>query len=192
MTTAALRAVEEADYVIGSHRLLELIPFTQAEKQNAGPDISGTLDYIEKNHERGKVAVLVSGDPGLHSLGRPVVKRFGAGACRVIPGVSSVQAGFAAVGIDWNDAVIISAHAENPDEGVDRAHGASKIAVLLGRTEAIGWVARFAEKLSGQWRVFVCENLTLATERIREMDVAAMKNISADPISVVLLVKEEV
>jgi cobalt-precorrin-7 (C5)-methyltransferase len=166
LTDAGRRAIRAAAMLVGSSRLLDLHAAPDQGRIVFGADIPGTLDQIDRHRARRAVAVLVSGDPGLCSLARPVLRRFGRGACRVIPGVSAVQAAFAAVGLDWLDALILDAHHALPE--TDPAWvGRNKIAVLAGHREASAWIVRLGMKLGDSYTVVVCENLTLPGERIR-------------------------
>ena len=48
---------------------------------------------IEQRTDCKNIAVLVTGDPGIFSLARLVIERFGREQCRVIPGISSISSG---------------------------------------------------------------------------------------------------
>lgn len=69
--------------------------------------------WIEKNRENDRTAVLVSGDPGFHSLARSLVDRFP--EAMVIPGISAFQYLFARIKRSWEDYDLVSLH------GSDRA-----------------------------------------------------------------------
>ncbi|MBF0633773.1 MAG: precorrin-6y C5,15-methyltransferase (decarboxylating) subunit CbiE [Nitrospinae bacterium] len=169
LTQSARQAAGEADFMIGSKRLLELFPATSCEKIAEGADTTKVIMEIEARLGKGKIAVLVSGDPGLYSLARPVIRRFGAAKCRVIPGVSSIQLAFARLGLEWNDAKIISAHAGDPTMGFDALRAESKIAVLGGRKESSAWVRKLAESLGDNRAIFALENLSLPDEKVEEV-----------------------
>ena len=123
VTPAARRAAAEADTLVGASRLLELFGDNRCEKISVGTDIEGVLRAIDERYRTRRVVVLVTGDPGLCSLALPVLKWFGRERCRVIPGISAVQAAFAAVGLDWLDARIIDAHGKVPESGVQSLRG---------------------------------------------------------------------
>ena len=101
VTPVVLRAVERADVLVGASRLLDLFPSCRGEKIAVGADIEKVLNEIEAHRCNKRVVILVTGDPGLCSLARPVLSRFGPEACEVIPGISSVQVAFARIGLDW-------------------------------------------------------------------------------------------
>jgi precorrin-6y C5,15-methyltransferase (decarboxylating) CbiE subunit len=169
LTQAARQAAGEADFMIGSKRLLALFPEVACEKVAEGADTAKVIKEIEARLGKGKIAVLVSGDPGLHSLARPVIQRFGAAKCRVAPGISSVQLAFARIGLEWSDAKIISAHSADPAMDFTSLCAENKIAVLGGRKESAVWVRRLAEKLDDDRAIFALENLSLPNEKVHEV-----------------------
>jgi cobalt-precorrin-7 (C5)-methyltransferase len=191
LTPIAHRAAMNADILVGAKRLLELFPECKAERIIVGVDIESVLDKIEVLRQaQGAIAVLVTGDPGLYSLARPVIQRFGRDRCRVIAGVSSVQAACAAVGVDWHDAKILSAHGRYIDIDPESLAGVKKIAILAGGEGALEQIAELVNSLDGTRRVFVCENLTLDDERVREIESSALAGLDAASACIVLLIEE--
>lgn len=190
LTPAARKAVEQADVLIGAGRLLELFPGHGAEKIVVGPDVEKILGEIV-TRRRKRIVVLVTGDPGLCSLSRPVLKRFGRHACEVIPGVSSVQVAFARIGLDWLDARIIDAHGDDPDFNPATLMREGKIAIFAGRTEAIKWIAGLAKAIGNGRRIYLCENLTMEDEKIREVQPDELDKVEASSLTIVLIIKED-
>ena len=191
MAPAVVRAVQQADVLVGTGRLLELFPAHKGEKIAVGVNIEKVLSDIEDRRHRGRVVVLVTGDPGLCSLASPVLARFGREACQVIPGVSSVQVAFARIGLDWLDARIIDAHGASPDIEAATIGGEGKIAIFCGRKAAIEWTARLMEKLGPGRRAYLCENLTLEDEKIRQVQAEDLASIEASSRSIILIIKED-
>jgi cobalt-precorrin-7 (C5)-methyltransferase len=190
VTPAALRAVARARVLVGAERLLALFPSVDAERIVVKADIEDIVDQIAVKARESSVAVLVSGDPGVFSLSGRVIERFGRHACEVIPGVSSIQTAFARIGLDWADARIISAHKENPaSEIADSLRDEDKIAVLAGRPGAIQWIVNIAEELGRDRRIFVCEDLTLETEKIREIGLEDLTGMEAGSRTILLIIK---
>ena len=190
LTPAARKAVEQADVLIGAGRLLELFPAHGAEKIVVGSDVEKILGEIV-TRRRKRIVVLVTGDPGLCSLSRPVLKRFGRNACEVIPGVSSVQVAFARIGLDWLGAKIIDAHGDNPHLKPAALLKEEKIAVFAGRTEAIRWIAGLVKDVGKGKRIYLCENLTLENEKIRQVQPDELDKVEASSRSIVLMIKED-
>jgi cobalt-precorrin-7 (C5)-methyltransferase len=190
LTDAARQAVDHAGLLIGASRLLELFPKAKAERVAVNADIDTVLNTMEENLERRSLVVLVTGDPGLHSLAQPVVRRFGRDRCRILPGISSVQAAFAAAGVDWMNARVLSAHGALPEVDSREFEAVDKIAVLAGTPSALGWIGELAERL-GSRRVLVCEDLTLPDERVTEVQAAKLAGYQAGSRTVVLLLRPE-
>ena len=190
LTSAAIKAVEQAEVLVGASRLLELFPEHGAEKIVVGADIEKVLSEIDSRLGR-KIVVLVSVDPGLCSLALPIIERFGRSECGIIPGVSSVQVAFARIGMDWLDARIIDAHGENPDLTPSLLKKERKIAIFAGRKEAIRWIAAMAKAIGKGSSIYLCENLTLENERVRRIAPADLERIDASSRSIVLIIRED-
>ena len=190
VTPAARRAAGQADVLVGSARLLALFPECAAEKIAAPGETERALALVADLLEKGRrVAVLVSGDPGLFSLGGHVVHRFGAAACEVVPAVSSVHVAFARLGLAWADARILSAHGHMPAARPEELAREEKIAILAGTAEALAWCAAAAQALDATHAAYVCENLTLPDERIRRLEPSEIAACGAGPLAIVLLVR---
>jgi precorrin-6y C5,15-methyltransferase (decarboxylating) CbiE subunit len=171
VTPAARAAALGADVLVGAERLLSAFPDSSARRVVVRADIPEVLGQIDQHLAAGRrIVVLVSGDPGLFSLAQPVIERFGAGNCQIIPGVSSVQTAFARLGIPWHNARILSAHKAAPEVDMAALRQADAIAVLLGHADSFAWCVRLWDKLGDGYRGFLCENLTLADESVRELE----------------------
>ncbi len=192
LTPAARRAVDGADVVVGPARLLGLFAGAGVRRVVVDGVMDQTLARIDECCRAGRrVAALVSGDPGLFSLARAIVRRFGRERCRVIPGVSAVQAAFASVGLDWSDARIVSAHARNPDVTAADLARHDKIAILAGTARSMEWIAGLATTLGPGYTACICENLTLPDERVRRVPAPAVADCPAASRAIVLLVRSE-
>ncbi len=192
LTPAALRAIEEAEVLVGANRLLDLFPASPADRVVVSAEISEVLDHIAVRADHQRIAVLVTGDPGLFSLAKPVMERFGRTRCRLIPGVSSVQTAFARIGVDWADARIISIHKEYP---VNYAQivDADKVAVLCGREGSTKWIAdHLLTNRPADRRIFFCHNLTMDDEQVREVGADDLAMLDAAPSTIVLIIKGKV
>ena len=190
VTEAARQAVAGAEVLVGSRRLLELFPNSPAARILVEADIPAILAKIaDIRAAGGNIAVLVSGDPGLYSLARQVLQRFGRERCEVIPAVSSVQVAFARLGLDWSDARILSAHAAAPEITADELRRADKLAILAGAKGALRWAASAARLLESSHAAVLCENLTLDGERIAHLSPGQLDSIDAASLAIVLLIR---
>jgi cobalt-precorrin-7 (C5)-methyltransferase len=192
ITPAARAAAAKADVFIVSRRLKDLFPEVAAERIDSGTDVAGILDTMASRRDDGRqVVLLATGDPGLFSLAKPVIGRFGRENCEVIPGISSIQIAFARLGLDWQDARIISAHAGDPEATAADLYDAGKIAVLGGRDAALTWIAGLLRELGSGRCVFLCEDLTLPGEKIREVRAEELTALPVSTRAIVLIIRGE-
>ena len=190
VTPEALAAVRGAEVLIGAPRLLGLFVEATAERIPARGNIPEVATAIATNAGR-RIAVLVTGDPGISSLARSILERFGLPACHLIPGVSSVQVAFARLGVDWMDARILSAHGGLPRTDFAALEATSKIAILAGSAGAAEWVAGLAEHLGENWQLFLAENLTLPSETIRAISPRKLRKVPCAALSILILLRSD-
>ncbi|MFF4793822.1 precorrin-6y C5,15-methyltransferase (decarboxylating) subunit CbiE [Streptomyces sp. NPDC001276] len=122
-----------ARLVVGARRHLDAVSLPEgAERVVLGP-LAPALDTIgEYVGKERPVLVLASGDPGFFGIVRALAERFGPGLLDVRPGVSSVAAAFARIGLPWDDAVVVSAHGRDLRTAVNVCRARAKVAVLTG------------------------------------------------------------
>lgn len=191
VTPLAYKIAHEADVLVGAQRLLDLFPQTAAQRLPVSSPIEGLLDQLEKIYPARRIVILVTGDPGLLSLARLVIARFGRDACRVIAGVSSLQVAFASLGLDWHDALVIDAHGDLPQLDDASITNAGKIAVYTGTKGSFQWMAGLARLLGSEYRIFLCADLTLPGETVREITEDNLLEEGHSSLSVVIFVKKE-
>jgi precorrin-6y C5,15-methyltransferase (decarboxylating) CbiE subunit len=192
ITPAATAAAGKADVLIVSRRLKDLFPKCPAERIDSGTDVAGILDTIASRRDDGRqVVLLTTGDPGIASLAQPVIRRFGRENCEVIPGISSVQVAFARLGLGWQDARIVTAHSRDPQVSAADLREERKIAILGGRPEALTWTAGLIAELGGDRLVFLCEDLTLPGEQIREVSADELTRLPVSSRAIVLIIRGE-
>jgi len=131
---AALKLIKDADCLIGAQRALDLFSRFKKEKICFDSRLSRVIPYLKKHREDKKIAVLVSGDPGLYSLAQAIARNFPKDEYEVIPGISSLQLAFAQIGESWQDVKIISLHGRkiNPEnlgakESIKRTENRQKV-----------------------------------------------------------------
>ena len=188
LTGAARSAAADADVLIGSPRLLDLLPRWRGRRVESKGDVEAVLREIQAAGPA-RVAVLVSGDVGLSSLAGPLLRRLGRGRCRLVAGISSVQVAFARLGLEWSGARIVSAHGRDAGEPAQVLQGSASAAVLCGTKDAIAWAARAAASLEQTHAAFLCQDLTLPTERIDRLTPAELADAAekASSLSIVVL-----
>ena len=116
----ATKALAEARTVIGAPRHLRVAPVPPHAEQIELRHLDEALDAIAARE--GPTAVLASGDPGFFGIVRALRAR--GITPHVIPAVSSVADAFARIGLDWDDALVVSAHGRDPRPSPRRRAGA--------------------------------------------------------------------
>lgn len=165
----ARSVVDGSDMVFGPPDLQELFPEAKAARVDlpARPESAAPLVYAALS--RGLTcSVLVRGDCGMHSLAKGLQARLPPGSCRRIPGLSSVQVACAAFGLDWEHARVLSAHGRAL-EPVDPATAVAPVVVVLGGGAFFPPVLEHLREELGARRLLLASDLTLPTERLREV-----------------------
>ena len=191
ITAACRRTVEQADLLIGAGYLLALFPDVQGERLAVGGNVEAALAAITAAGSDRRVAVLVSGDPGLLSLARLVLARFGREACEVIPGVSSIQVAFARLGLEWGNAQIVDVHGRVPVLPAATLAATDRIALMLGCTRSGAWLEEVAAALRASHHFIACERLTHTDERIHELDASELSGMAAARQTIILAIRKE-
>ena len=189
----ALYNIKKADILLGSRRLLKLFPNINAKKIIIEKNYKIMVDRIAGWRSSLQVVVLVSGDPCFFSYAKMIVKKMGSESCIIIPGISSIQLAFAAIGESWDDASFISLHGRNTGYAqlIKKVRDYSKVGVLTDQKNTPAIIARrLLEGGIRDRRMFVCESLSLPEERIREMDLTSTVNIKTHGATVVIIKKE--
>jgi len=191
ITRIAEKRIRSSKVLIGPKRLLDIFRDSKAHKIAIKGNYEEIINKVRDIYKKKKTSVLVTGDPGIHSYARLILKAIGVHNCEVIPGISSIQVAFARLGLPWEDAFILSLHGENimrDMAGIVRRN--SKIAILTDDTNSPSRIARelLKGKISNR-RVFLCENLTLDNERVREFSLEELKATRSSGLNVVILIK---
>lgn len=179
-----------ARLVVGGRRHLAAAPVPEDAEQVVLGALAPALDVIERHlDKRSPVVVLASGDPGFFGIVRVLAERFGPGALDVRPGVSSVAAAFARVGLPWDDAVVVSAHGRDLRTAVNVCRARPKVAVLTGPGAG---PAELGAALRAEARVLVVASaLGSAQERLERVTPAeAAARDWGTGVSVVLCLDE--
>jgi precorrin-6y C5,15-methyltransferase (decarboxylating) CbiE subunit len=191
LTRTAEQIVNEAEVIVGSPGLLALFPEARGQKM-AIDEVYDRLETVEKIYRQEKTVLLVTGDPGVHSIARLVIERLGRNNCEVIPGISSVQLAFAKAGLLWDEARVVSYHGGEGGNIREIANTKAHVAIL---TDDKSTPSKIAEELLEHCQpgraVILCERLSLPGEKIQQMTLQALKDVKADSPNIVILVSTE-
>jgi cobalt-precorrin-7 (C5)-methyltransferase len=170
----SLRAIKEADLLIGGERHLSLFSYLGKEEMILKGNYEAVFAYIQENYVNRKIAVLVSGDPGYHSLLGRISREFSTHEYRVYPGISSFQLAVSRIGGIWNDARLISLHGKKIEEVLQSFQG--KLILLTDYKNTPKAIADFLIEKGCRGRVaYIAENLSYREERIRKMKLEEIK-----------------
>ena len=178
------------DLIVGGHRQLAAAAPPKSRTLAIEADVVRILDAVAA--EPGEVCVLASGDPGFFGIVRPLAARFRPSLLEVHPAPSSISLAFARLGINWDDAVVVSAHGRPLLDAVEIAVQHHKVAVLVGPDsppEALGKELLHAG--APHQTASVCSRLGLPDEIVTTVDLAHLAEGTWDPLSVVVLVAGE-
>ena len=127
-------AAAGADFVVGGARHLDALGVEQERRIVLGA-LRLAVERIATLPQDARVVVVASGDP----LFFGVVRSLRAAGFRptVVPEVSSIAAAFAAVGLPWDDAAVVSAHGRPIEAALRRARTAGKVAVFTSRENGV-------------------------------------------------------
>jgi cobalt-precorrin-7 (C5)-methyltransferase len=183
------KAIQHAEVLVGAPRMLDAFSLNGALKIPFGIDVSAMLEKMAGYAGFKNIVVLVTGDPGISSLARQVIERFGRANCRVIPGISAVQTAFARIALDWQGAFIVTAHGRTPSEEPSVFAGKKKIAVLTGGEATRSWLCSLAVALGNSHEIFICSNLTLSNERVDCISASELGTVPLPSRTIVLFIE---
>ena len=191
-TPLPLDAVAGAELVVGGRRHLDAVRLPEAAERIVLGPLAPALDAMEEYVGKDRrVVVLASGDPGFFGIVRALAERFGAHRLDVRPGVSSVAAAFARIGLTWDDAVVVSAHGRDPRTAVQVCRARPKVAVLTGPGAGPAELGAALSRASCDRVLVVASALGSADERVERVTPAeAAARDWGTSVSVVLCLDE--
>lgn len=183
LTHQALIAMENIDVALGSERFKSWVDVPFFEPY---PLVKGTIDFI-KQHGEHTIGVFVTGDAGFYSLAKTIVNEFGKRRVKIIPGVSVVQAAFAAIAEPWEDASFFSAHGrENID--INEILACNKFLLLCDKNNNPKKIISENSRLLQYFEIYVASNVSLPGENIQKIDLS--EPISSDPLSCIIGIRK--
>lgn len=173
----ARKTIQEADVLIGSQRLLLLAKTEKKKTILLKENYFQLIDYVVKNKEREKIAVLVSGDPGMFSFSHQIIHTLQPNEYEIIPGISSLQLAFARIGESWEDVHIMSLHGRSKKGLVRAVLNNKQVFLFTDKKNTPLSIACFLFRKGIQKReVLIFKNLSLAGEEIIRTDIATLQN----------------
>ena len=151
MTREAYHAFEEAEVIFGAERMLENLPGKGVKVPYYRAD--DIISYLIEHPQYTKVAAAFSGDSGFYSGAQSMKKALEEAnekgilksETTILPGISSVSALAARLGVSWNDAVLASIHGRRTNV-VNLVRKNTKVFLLLsGKNDFEMLVNKFRE-----------------------------------------------
>jgi cobalt-precorrin-7 (C5)-methyltransferase len=188
----ARKEIESSDCLIGGKRALRLFQPLRKEERLLEGDFEQVIPFLFKEREKKKIAVLVSGDPGLYSFLGTISQVLRKEDYVVIPGISTVQIAFARIGERWEDATILSLHGRKMDDLAAKVENSKKTFLFTDRSFPPHKIAaHLLEKGVENRRAIVMENLTYSDERIVDTNLKSLTGMEGFGLCVMIIKKEE-
>ena len=189
LTLEAQRALEKCDAVIGAASVLETLNTRKPSFKEYDP--AKVHEVLETHPSIRNVAIVFRGDTGFFSGATRIIKEFEEEVVRVIPGISSLSALSARLGVNWDDAVWISLHGCDGNF-INAVEKNKKVFLLTGGENTPSAVCRKLEKYGlGELSCTVGERLSYPDEKITRGSAAELSAGIFDPLSVVLVENPE-
>ena len=186
----AKKEIERADCLIGARRILSLFRYPDKKKIRLEGHFKEALFYIKNNKDRERIALLVSGDPGLFSFLGLIEQGLKKEEYAVIPGISTLQLAFARIGESWEDTKIISIHGRNFNNLAKAIRACGKVFLFTDLKFSPRNVARYLLKRGIKNRkAVVFENLAYPNERVVETDLKNLSKMGGFGLCVMLIKK---
>lgn len=161
LTQAHLKLIQNADLLVGGQRLLEMFPDYTGETLVIDRSIETLVDRIKICMTEKKVVVLASGDPLFYGIGTTLARFIDKKHLRIHANISSMAAGFAAIGEPWQDAKLVSLHGKIGQAfNFSSLRQETKVGFLTDQKRDPGFIASqlIQEKIEG-FDLYVLENL---------------------------------
>ncbi len=193
--SASLRArVQTADWLIAGSRWLaecDALGICRPDAQRI-PLTARLDDVIARLRARGRshVVILASGDPGFHGIAGTLLRHFRPDELEIIPNVTSLQSAFAAAGLDWSEAALVSAHAHPLSHVIGWARRSCVMGILTDSERTPAVIARaLLDAGLPDCRAIVAENLGAPDQRLTDARLSDLVNRAFAPLNVLLLVR---
>lgn len=183
LTREGMRAVEEAQVLLGAPRMLAF--FRELGKPSVEAYAPGPVAEAIRARAEERFAVLVSGDVGFYSAAGGIAAALAPLTPTLIPGVSSLNYFFAKLGLPWSGAALVSCHGrgQNLTDTVRR----SKLTFALTGGNVSGLAESLTQAGFGGLRVWVGEELGSPRERIFSCTVLELPGRALGSLTVLLV-----
>ena len=185
LTLEAHQAIREADCLIGAKRMLALA----APGQTVFPAIAtdAIVALIRSHPEYTRFAVLMSGDTGFYSGAKKLLPLLSDCRVTVLPGISSLSALCARLGVSYEEIFPVSLHGRDTDILPWVARHQKVFALVGGEGGVAQLCARLTQGGFGDAQVTVGQNLGYPEEDIVTAPARELQERSFPSLSVALI-----
>lgn len=189
LAPASRTALRDAEVLIGGPRQLALLPAECAGEQVPWPrPLRPAVPALLAEHAGRRVAVLASGDPFFHGIGRALAEVAGADALHVLPHPSSVSYACARLGWPVEDTEVVTLVGRPLADLVAALHDGRRLVVLsAGSGTPADVAALLREHGFGPSRMRVLEALGGDGERQTEGDAESWQQPPGAALNVIAL-----
>ena len=173
----AKQCLRKSLFIVASPRIVEI--FKKYDVYNEVSDkiitikkLNETIEFIEKNIERGDISLLASGDPLFYGVAPKIIELFGEEKVEVFPDISCVQKGLSLIKKSWKALETLSFHGRgiNLKELIQKLSQKSMIAVLTDYQNSPKSIAEKLLSLNKEYgkslKYYVFERLGYEDEKV--------------------------
>lgn len=191
LTVAGAEAIKNADLHIGADRLLEDLSLKDLSTSFCITRADKIVEVLESQLNWERACVIMSGDIGIFSGARNLLKMLSSYNVKVIPGISSAQYFAGLLCMPWHDWKMVSAHGIECHE-VREVLSAPKVFFVTGGGNTVASICKNLVKAGlGKVKVSVGENLSYPTERLTRGSAEELANVAFDNLAVMLVERKE-
>ncbi|MBQ4249576.1 MAG: precorrin-6A reductase [Clostridia bacterium] len=186
LTGEAVRALSDAECIVGAKRLIRAAAFAGKPCHEAvsADDIAA---FIARHGEYSRFAAVMSGDAGFYSGAKKLVSKLSFCDVKVTAGISSISYLCAALGTSYDDAVTVSLHGRSADVVKKVRENRRTFVLLGGENTAQAVCERLSRAGLGYVRVSIGERLGYDDERLTKGTAEELKNGAYDPLCAALI-----
>ena len=185
LTLEAQKAIERCDAVIGAASVIEALNTRKPCFNEYSP--AKVRQVLDANPSIRNAAVVFRGDTGFFSGATEMFKEFAEEDITVIPGISSLAALSAELGVSWDNAACMSLHGRDGNF-VNAVEKNKKVFLLTGGENTPAAVCRKLKEYGfGELVCTVGERLTYPEEKITRRNISSISEGVFDPLSVILI-----
>ena len=176
----ASKKIQQAKVLVGGQRALDGFALPNQETIVVKSDVDKVVQAIREKLFTYDVTVMVSGDPGFHSMLVLLNKEFPNIDKEVIPGISSLQLAFSRIGRPWQDAELFSLHGKEQTQDFLQYRAKRTIGML---TDGKNTPSVIAQRLKlTDWpdesECYICANLSYDDEQVVKLTLEEMQQSS--------------